>query len=60
MIKVISRKKSKAAQSWDDMYFDGHIDPTHEGYCEDTGSKFQHFVEDGWDKIEDYEEDEEY
>ncbi|MGD7047066.1 hypothetical protein [Rossellomorea marisflavi] len=56
---MISSKKRKAAQSWDDMYFDGNIDPVHEGFCEETGIKFQHSIDDGWDKYEDYEEDEE-
>lgn len=44
--------------TWEEMYYDGHLDLIEEYYDEETGKIIRLKVEDGWDSFEDYEEDE--
>ena len=43
--------KSRLHRTWEDEYFDGRLDPTCEGWCEDT-QEIVKVKNDGWDDID--------
>jgi hypothetical protein len=53
------KRKGHSLQTWDDVYFDGLLNPTEEYFDEEAQEIIKHIVDDGWDSYEEDEQDEE-